>query len=184
MSKLTVIPEIFSAIGSAIDATNKAEGKWAALRIPVAKHYATREGFVAVRAQFITDYILPNMGTDPTTGMKCSDLMALELPRKGNKEYNQKVAENAAYEKEHAALRAARVIVNAKAGEYCTRVEDGTFGKAEKPTDSTPKTPESDQAKLLKEVSRLLEKVQKAEAPTYNHKEVVRGLQIAAKGLA
>jgi len=184
MSKLTVIPEIFSAIGAAIDATNKAEGKWAALKVPVAKYYATREGFVAVRAQFITDYILPNMRTDATTGMKCVDLMALQLPRKGNKEYNQKVAENAAYEKEHAALRAARVIVNAKSGEYCTRVEEYTFGKAEKPADGTPQTPETKQSKLLKAVSALLEKVQKDEEPTYNHKEVVRGLQIAAKGLA
>ncbi len=184
MSKLSVNTEIFSAIGAAIDATNKAEGKWAALKVPVAKHYATREGFVAVRAQFITDYILPNMGTDATTGMKCADLMALDLPRKGTKPYNQKVAENAAYEKEHAALRAARIIVNAKAGEYCTRVENYTFGNVDKPADSTPQTPETKQAKLLKAVSALLEKVQKDEAPTYNHKEVVRGLQIAAKGLA
>lgn len=184
MSKLSVNTEIFSAIGAAIDATNKAEGKWAALKVPVAKHYATREGFVAVRAQFITDYILPNMGTDATTGMKCSDLMGLELPRKGNKEYRTKVAENAAYEKEHAALRAARVIVNAKAGEYCSRVEEYTFGIPQKPADSNPQAPETKQAKLLKAISALLEKVQKDEEPTYNHKEVVRGLQIAAKGLA
>lgn len=184
MSKSAIIPEIFAAVGAAIDAENKAKGKWVALKVPVAKYYATREGFIAIRAQFIADYILPNMGTDPTTGMKCSDLMALELPRKGLKVYNQKVAENPAYEKEHAALRAARVIVNAKSGEYCTRVEDYTFGVAEKPADSTPQTPETKQSKLLKAVSALLEKVQKDQEPTYNHKEVVRGLQIAAKGLA
>ena len=184
MSKLSVNTEIFSAIGAAIDATNKAEGKWAALKVPVAKHYATREGFVAVRAQFITDYILPNMGKDESTGLSCVDLMAKELPRKNTKEYNQNVAANAAYEKEHAALRAARVIVNAKAGEYCTRVENYTFGNVEKPADSNPQTPETKQAKLLKAISALLEKVQKDEEPTYNHKEVVRGLQIAAKGLA
>ena len=123
MSKLAVNTEIYAAIGEAIAAENKAEGKWTALKVPVAKYYATREGFVAVRAQFITDYILPNMGTDATTGMKCSDLMALELPRKGNKEYRTKVAENAAYEKEHAALRAARVSVNAKSGEYCYLIQ-------------------------------------------------------------
>lgn len=184
MTKSAVIPEIFAAVGAAIDAENKAKGKWIALKVPVAKHYATREGFVAVRAQFIADYILPNMGKDDATGLPCVDLMALELPRKGTKVYNQKIAENAAYEKEHAALRAARIIVNAKSGEYCTRVENYTFGAVEKPADSTPQTPETKQSKLLKAVSALLEKVQKDEEPTYNHKEVVRGLQIAAKGLA
>jgi sensor c-di-GMP phosphodiesterase-like protein len=184
MSKLAVISEIFAAVGAAIDAENKAKGKWVALKVPVAKYYATREGFVAVRAQFITDYILPNMGKDETTGLSCVDLMAKELPRKNTKEYNQNVAADAGYEKEHASLRAARVIVNAKAGEYCTRVENYTFGSVEKPADSNPQAPETKQAKLLKAVSALLEKVQKDEAPTYNHKEVVRGLQIAAKGLA
>jgi hypothetical protein len=178
----TIIPEIFSAIGVAIAATEVAEGKWTALKVPVAKHYATREGFVAVRPQFIADYIYPNMGKDKETGLAWIDVMQ-ELPRKGNKEYKAKVAENAAYADRHALLRERQKIGRSMGGEFCTRVENATFGVPEKKDDTTPKTPETRQAKLLKRAADLLEAIQKDDEPTYAHKDAIKFAQSLVKSL-
>ena len=178
----TIVPEIFSAVGAAIDADNKAKGKWVATGPAVLKHYATRDGFVAVRAQFITDYILPNMGKDEVTGLSWVDVMQ-DLPRKGNKEYKALVAENAAYAERHALLRDRQKIGRSMGGEFCTRIENATFGVAEKPADSKPQQPETKQAKLLKRAADLLEAIQKDEEPTYNHKEAIKFAQALVKSL-
>jgi hypothetical protein len=178
----TIISEIFAGVGEAIAATVSADGKWTALKVPVAKHYATREGFIAVRAQFIADYIYPNMGKDVATGLSWVDVMQ-ELPRKGNKEYKALVAENAAYAERHALLRDRQKIGRSMGGEFCTRIENATFGVAEKPADSKPQQAETKQAKLLKRAADLLEAIQKDEEPTYNHKEAIKFAQALVKSL-
>lgn len=178
----TIVPEIFTAVGAAIDADNKAKGKWVATGPAVLKHYATRDGFIAVRAQFITDYILPNMGKDEVTGLSWIDVMQ-DLPRKGNKDYKAKVAENSAYAERHALLRDRQKIGRSMGGEFCTRIEEAAFGKVEKPADGNPKQPETKQAKLLKRAADLLEAIQKDEEPTYNHKEAIKFAQALVKSL-
>jgi hypothetical protein len=77
------IETVNQAVRQAVSKDNESKGKWQAAGQAVAGFYMTAENLEAVKAQFIADAILPAMDK------KHSQALAVDLPRKGSKDYNE-----------------------------------------------------------------------------------------------
>jgi hypothetical protein len=77
------IEAVNQAVRQAVSKDNEAKGKWQAAGQAVAGSIMTAENLEAVKAQFIADAILPAIDK------KHAQALAVDLPRKGSKDYNE-----------------------------------------------------------------------------------------------
>ena len=182
---MAISQRIISATIDAIATMGKAEHKFVTLGGLVAGEYQSPDKFDAVKAEYITQAILPAMGKD------AERIMSTELLRKGTPAYLEKCAADPTYKEQHALMSKAKINTRAAADknfrrvrEYADRVwnppaqDDATDG--EKGANQTT----TKQAKLLKKAVELQTALQKDEQPTYDHKEAIRLMQALVKVLA
>ena len=149
------IDAVNQAVRQAVSKDNESKGKWQAAGQAVAGFYMTAENLESVKAQFIADAILPGLDK------KHAQALAVELPRKGSKEYNELNASNQAkWEDANQAKKDARSTCNT----YFSRVVSYAFPKPqEEKTEEEKAAANSLETKFNKVLSDLINKCEKAE---------------------
>ena len=172
MSTLS-IETVNQAVRQAVDADNKAKGKWQAAGQAVSVFYMTAENLEAVKAQFIADAILPALDKKHATAL------AVELPRKGSKEYNEMSdANRAKWEDANNAKKAARATCDT----YFSRVVSYAFPKPkEEKSEEEQAAANSLETKFNKVLSDLIGKCEKAENASFDVVAVKAALVKAQK---
>lgn len=100
-------------VTEAVSATAGVEGRWSTLGPKVAAFYGTRKKFEDSSAAFIKDAILPGFDYK---GQKATAIMALDTgPRKGGKEYLEKIKAVPALESQWAQVKELQANVRARA---------------------------------------------------------------------
>jgi hypothetical protein len=163
------VEAVNQAVRQAVDADNKAKGKWQAAGQAVAGFYMTAENLEAVKAQFITDAILPAMDK------KHAQALAVDLPRKGSKEYNElSEANQVKWEAANQAKKDARAIYST----YFARVVSYAFPKDKTEAESVPKSIE---VKFNEALTNLIKACEKAENASFDVVAVKAALVNAQK---
>lgn len=168
MSQTTDYSAVVAAVQSAVTADQGATGKWQKVGAIVPAFFGSAEALVEVKAQFIADAILPAIP-------KHAKALAVELPRKGSKEF--KALDDAGIAAWEAATDA-KIKARATADEMFKRVIKYAFppvkgeGEGEGET-ATLKT------KLAKMLADAIGKCEKAEAPDFDVPATLAGLRAA-----
>lgn len=135
----------------AIATDSKTQEKYVKAGHAVAGYFMTRENLESAKAQFIADAILPGLDK------KHAAALAVELPRKGSKEYNEmSEANQAKWENANQAKKDARAIAHT----YFARVLNYAFPKEKDETESVPKSIE---VKFNEALTNLIKACEKAE---------------------
>jgi hypothetical protein len=83
--------EMISSVKSAIKIDGDTENKWVKAGENVAEFYQSAKAVEEVKAQFIADAILPALDK------RHAQALAVDLPRKGSKDYNAKFSVDTSY---------------------------------------------------------------------------------------
>ena len=83
--------EMISSVKSAIKIDGDTQNKWVKAGENVAEFYQSTKAVEEVKAQFIADAILPALDK------KHAQALAVDLPRKGSKDFNEKTAVDVSY---------------------------------------------------------------------------------------
>jgi hypothetical protein len=163
---------VVKSVISAVDADNKTKDKWVTAGVSVRLFYPNREAVEAVKAQFTADCIMPALP-------KHAAALAVDLPRKGSKEYNElSDANKLKWDNANQAKKDARAI----AATYFVRVLDYAFPKEKTDSANPPKTLKT---KLIETITDCIGKIEKAEAPEFDAPaaltELRKALSIIAK---
>ncbi len=163
---------VVKSVTTAVDSENKTRDKWVTAGKEVSGFYPNREAVEAVKAQFIADAILPAMP-------KHAAALAVDLPRKGSKEYNELSDVNKLkWDNANEAKKAAR----ATADTMFTRVLSYAFPKEKTESTNPPKTLKT---KLVEAITDCIGKIEKAESPEFDAPaaltELRKALAIIAK---
>ena len=148
------IETVNQAVRQAVSKDNESKGKWQAAGQAVAGFYMTAENLESVKAQFIADAILPAMDK------KHAQALAVDLPRKGSKDYNElSQANQAKWETANQAKKDARSVADT----YFSRV----LGYAWPKPKAEPK-PVNLKDRIQKSVADLVDKCGKAESADFD----------------
>ncbi len=148
------IEAVNQAVRQAVSKDNESKGKWQAAGQAVAGFYISAENLEAVKAQFIADAILPAMDK------KHAQALAVDLPRKGSKEYNELSESNQAKWKDvDQAKKDARAISHT----YFTRVVSYAW-----PKPKAESKPINLKDRIQKSVADLVDKCGKAENANFD----------------
>jgi hypothetical protein len=163
------VEAVNQAVRQAVDADNKAKGKWQAAGQAVSGFYMTAENLEAVKAQFIADAILPALDK------KHAQALAVDLPRKGSKEHNElSEANRVKWEAANQAKKDARATCST----YFTRVVSYAFPKDKTEAESVPKSIE---VKFNEALTNLIKACEKAENASFDVVAVKAALVSAQK---
>ena len=159
------IEAVNQAVRQAVSKDNESKGKWQAAGQAVAVFYMTAEKLEAVKAQFIADAILPAMDK------KHAQALAVDLPRKGSKDYNElSQANQANWETANQAKKDAR----ASSHTMFSRVVKYAF-----PTEKKESIATTTKTKLIELINDAIKKAQKDETPDYDATTLIAQLQLA-----
>ena len=176
MSQVTyTYADLVKSVAIAVSTDLGSVNKWSIAGRDVAGFYPNQEALEAVKAQFIVDAIIPGLDK------KHAVALAVDLPRKGSKEYNELSGVNKSkWDEASKAKKDAR----ATAHTMFTRVMSYAWPKvkAEGETANPPKTLKT---KLIEAVTDCIGKIEKAESPDFDApaalKELRKALAILAK---
>lgn len=161
---------VVKSVSSAVSSDTTTTGKWQNAGHDVAGFFTTQDALEAVKAQFIVDAILPGMDK------KYSAALAVDLPRKGSKEFNELSDVNKAkWDTANQAKKDARAISHT----YFARVVSYAWPKEKAP--STPKTLET---RLLEALAECAGKIEKAENPSFDPVAALKGIREAITAIA
>lgn len=147
-----VIKQVTAAVSNELSSVNK----WHAAGSSVREFYGSEVALTEVKAQFIADAILPALDK------KHAAALALDLPRKGSKEFNEMTEANRAkWESANQAKKDAR----ATAHTMFARVIKYAFPKESESEASAPKTLKT---RLITMLSDAVGKIEKADAPDFD----------------
>lgn len=153
----------------AIATDSKTQEKYVRAGQAVAGYFMTRENLESAKAQFIADAILPALDK------KHSAALAVDLPRKGSKEYNEmSEANQAKWENANQAKKDARAIAHT----YFSRVVSYAFPKEKAEAESVPKSIE---VKFNEALTNLIKACEKAEDAPFDVIKVKAALVEAQK---
>lgn len=140
---------VVKSVGEAVSQDNKSKDKWVTAGVSVNLFYPNREALEAVKAQFIADAILPNVDK------KHAQALAVDLPRKGSKEFKElSEANQAKWEEANQAKKDARATCDT----YFSRVLNYAF-----PKEKAESTPKSIEVKFNEALTSLIKACEKAE---------------------
>lgn len=151
-----------AAIGNELTGVNKWQKAGGACR----GHFGTEILMREIKAQFITDAILPELNKSHR------EAMAKELPRKGSADYVAFVGAHGvqAWEDANQAKKDARATCDT----MFSRVVSYAF-----PKDKKESTPTTTKTKLIELINDAIKKAQKDEAPDYDATTLIAQLQLA-----
>jgi hypothetical protein len=148
MSQVTytdLVKSVAIAVNTALGSVNK----WNIAGRDVAAFYPNQEALETVKAQFIADAIIPGLDK------RHAAALALELPRKGSKEYNEmSEANREKWEVANQAKKDAR----ATAHTMFTRIVSYAW-----PKEKTPSAPRDLKTRFNEELSALIKACEKSE---------------------
>ena len=154
------------AVTEAVKGDINTVNKWQTAGTTVREFFGTESALTEVKAQFITDAILPAMNK--------LHMLALtrELPRKGSADYVAFVGANGVDQWER--MNQAKKDARATAHTMFTRVVSYAF-----PKDRKESTPTTTKTKLIELINDAIKKAQKDEAPDYDATALIAQLQAA-----
>ena len=161
MEYSTTIKAVIAAVSNELSGVNK----WQTAGQTVREFYGSEAALTEVKAQFIADAIMPALDK------KHIAALAVDLPRKGSKEYNLL---NSANQEKWKAANQAKKDARAVAHTMFNRVLSYAFPKGK--TDSVPKTLET---KLLDLLNDCIGKIEKAEDPEFDAVKALTHLRAA-----
>jgi hypothetical protein len=156
---------VIKSVTNAVSQDITSVGKWQLAGITVAEFYGTETALEEVKAQFIADAILPGIGKHHV------NVLNIELPRKGSKEYKALDSHNVAlWEKANQAKKDARAVAHT----MFTRVKGYAFPAIKDEAESTPKDLKT---KINETIANLVKACQKAEEATFDITSVIGALE-------
>lgn len=161
MEYQTTIKAVIAAVSNELTGVNK----WQAAGQAVREFYGSEAALTEVKAQFIADAIMPAMDK------KHIAALAVDLPRKGSKEYNEMSdANRAKWDNANQAKKDARAVAHT----MFTRVVKYAF-----PTEKGESIPKTLETKLLDLLNDCVGKIEKAEDPEFDAVKVLTHLRAA-----
>ena len=161
MEYSTTIKAVIAAVSNELTGVNK----WQTAGQAVREFYGSEAALTEVKAQFIADAIMPALDK------KHIAALALDIPRKGSKEYNEMSdANRAKWESANQAKKDARAVAHtmfARVVKYAFPTEKG---------ETIPKTLET---RLIDLIGDAIGKVEKAEDPEFDAVKVLTHLRAA-----
>lgn len=157
----TLTKNVIDAVRNELTGVNK----WQVAGASVCEFYGTEAALNEVKAQFIADAILPALDK------RHSAALAVDLVRKGSKEYNALDASGVAkWESQNQAKKDAR----ATAATMFNRIVGYAF-----PKEKTEAAPRDLKTRLNEEIAALVKACQKAEDAPFHVSSVIEALNIA-----
>jgi hypothetical protein len=145
---------VVKSVSEAVSQDNKSKDKWVTAGVSVNLFYPSCEALEAVKAQFIADAILPSVDK------KHAQALAVDLPRKGSKEFKElSEANQAKWEDANQAKKDARATCDT----YFSRVLNYAF-----PKPKAESKPVNLKDRIQKTVADLVDKCGKAESPDFD----------------
>ena len=150
MEYSATIKAVIDAVRNDINTVNK----WQTAGNAVREFYGSEVALTEVKAQFIADAIIPALDK------KYSQALALELTRKGSKEYNAlDQAGRDKWEAQNQAKKDARAVAHTMFG----RVVKYAF-----PSEKADATPRTLKTRLCEDIAAMIKACEKAESPDFD----------------
>lgn len=152
-----------ASVTKAVDIALTSDNKWETAGTHVRAFFGTENAVKEIKAQFIADAIVPALGA------KHQKALAVELVRKGSKEYNalddngRKLWEN---------LNDAKKDARSIAHTMFSRVVGYAF-----PTEKKESVPTPTKTKIIELINDAIKKAQKDETPDYDATTLIAQLQ-------
>lgn len=163
--------DVTKAVALAVSADITTKGKWQSAGHAVAGFYASPEALEAVKAQFIADAIMPGLDK------KHAAALAVDLPRKGSKEFNELSDVNKAkWDAANQAKKDARAIAHT----MFSRIVSYAWPKEK----AEPSAPKSLETRLLEALADCAGKIEKAENPSFDPVAALKGIREAMAAIA
>ena len=168
MEYQTTIKSVIEAVKNELSGVNK----WQTAGSNVREFYGSETALQEVKAQFIADAILPALDK------KWAQALAIELPRKGSKEYNALDQSGVArWESANQAKKDARAVSHT----MFNRIVKYAFPKESESEANPPKTLKT---KLIDALSDCIGKIEKAENPDFDAVQALVHLRSAVAVIA
>jgi len=159
----TTYSDVIKSVGTAVNAQMGSTNKWVIAGRDVAVFFPDESALDAVKAQFIADAIIPALDK------KHAAALAVDLPRKGSKEYNELSAANQA---KWAEANQAKKDARAVAYTMYSRVVAAAW-----PKEKAQATPRDLKTRLNEEVAALIKAVEKSEDAPFDAVAVKAALE-------
>lgn len=149
--------QLCAAVTETVQLSDKTENKWVTVGLKVREFFGSESAIEEVKAQFVTDAILPAIKQDLRLALERN------LPRKGSKEFNAlSSVEQKAWEVVNQGKKDARATLET----YYKRVIKYAFPKNESESEQASAT--TTQTKIADLITQAIKKVEKDESPTYD----------------
>lgn len=157
--------EVVNHTREAIKADNNSANKWVICGRDIAAFFGSEAALSEVKAQFITDAILPAIDK------RHAEALAKDLPRKGSKEFNELCEANRVkWDAANEAKKAAR----ATCATYFSRIVAYAFPKEKQVSE-----PASDTVKIAELITQALKKCEKSETLECDAEKLHKALSAA-----
>ena len=141
--------DVVVSVKSAIKVDSDTQNKWVKAGESVAEFFQSAKALEEVKAQFIADAILPAIDK------RYAQALAVDLPRKGSKDFNEKSAMDIGYSDKWEVANQAKKDARAVADTYFKRVLKYAFPPEKK--ESTKKTFAEKISALIEEGGKIKE---------------------------
>jgi hypothetical protein len=146
--------EVVRSVSAAVSGDIALGNKWLSAGENVRGFYGTEAALTEVKAQFIADAILPAIDK------RHAAALALELPRKGSKEFNEMTEANRAkWESANQAKKDARAVAHT----MFSRVVKYAF-----PSEKAESTPRTLKTRFCEDIAALIKAGEKAESAEFD----------------
>jgi hypothetical protein len=133
---------VVTSVKSAIKVDSDTQNKWVKAGESVAEFYQSAKALDEVKAQFIADAILPAIDK------KHAQALAVDLPRKGSKEFNEKISGDVSYSDKWELANQAKKDARSTCETYYKRVAKYAF---------PPEKKESAKKSFAEKITALIE---------------------------
>jgi len=134
--------DVINSVKSAIKIDGDTQNKWVKAGENVAEFYQSAKAVEEVKAQFIADAILPAIDK------RHAQALAVDLPRKGSKDFNEKIAMDAGYSDKWELVNQGKKDARATCDTYFKRVLKYAF---------PPEKKESAKKSFAEKITALIE---------------------------
>ena len=145
--------DVVVSVKSAIKVDSDTQNKWVKAGESVAEFFQSAKALEEVKAQFIADAILPAIDK------RYAQALAVDLPRKGSKEFNEKASTDSGYSDKWEVANQAKKDARAVADTYFKRVLKYAF---------PPEKNESTKKSFAEKISALIEEGGKIKEADYD----------------
>jgi hypothetical protein len=134
--------EVVVSVKSAIKVDSDTQNKWVKAGESVAEFFQSAKALEEVKAQFIADAILPAIDK------RYAQALAVDIPRKGSKDFNEKIAMDVSYSDKWEIANQAKKDARATCDTYFKRVLKYAF---------PPEKKESNKKTFAEKITALIE---------------------------